>query len=353
MTMKAEFVTDRARFDAAVAASPLADPMQSWAWGEVKRTSGWRPHRILVTDGERVRAACSVLSVTPMGGVPPLLYAPRGPVLDYADADALRALLARIRDIAGGAFMFKCDPPVSREEARVLATAGLRHAPSGAFGGVQPVAVMVLDIEKDEDEIFAGFKNKWRYNVRLSERKGVKVREGAREDIAAFHRLYVETARRDGFVPRARTYFETLWGELEPHGMFKMFLGEFEGRLVSAIIVLCMGARAIYVYGASSSADRNVMPNHLVQWTAIRWARAAGYRVYDFRGVSPVRDGEPVEPHIAGLNRFKEGFGARYVEYAGPYDLVLRPGWYALWRYAAPAAISLRAKLRGGGGEPD
>jgi lipid II:glycine glycyltransferase (peptidoglycan interpeptide bridge formation enzyme) len=84
------------------------------------------------------------------------------------------------------------------------------------------------------------------------------------------------------------------------------------------------------------------MPNHLIQWRAIEWAAAAGYRIYDFRGVSE---------HVPGLKRFKEGFGARAVTYAGEFDLPLRAGWYRLWLRGAPAAIALRQRLRGGATE--
>jgi lipid II:glycine glycyltransferase (peptidoglycan interpeptide bridge formation enzyme) len=115
-------------------------------------------------------------------------------------------------------------------------------------------------------------------------------------------------------------------------------------------MLLCCGARATYTYGASSNDHRNVMPNHLVQWTMIRWAHDHGYLIYDFRGVSPMRDGEPVERHIAGLNRFKQGFGARYVEYAGEHDLVLRPVAYAAWKYGYPVARSALGRFRGGSG---
>jgi lipid II:glycine glycyltransferase (peptidoglycan interpeptide bridge formation enzyme) len=93
------------------------------------------------------------------------------------------------------------------------------------------------------------------------------------------------------------------------------------------------------------------MPNHLLQWNAIRWACEAGYRIYDFRGVSPVRDGVPTQAHLAGLNRFKEGFGARYLEYAGEFDLPLRRGWYGLWRGLAPTAMRVLARRRGAGAD--
>lgn len=341
---------DRDRFDTAVAASPSADVLQSWGWGEVKASTGWDAMRLLVEDDDgTVRAACSVLRLTAVRGVPPLLYAPRGPIVNEGDTEALRTLLDEIRRRTGGAFLFKCDPPSEPGAwpTEALAAAGLRRVSGGAFGGVQPVAVMVLDLTAGPDEVLAGFKSKWRYNVRLAERKGVAVREGTRDDLAAFHAIYLETAARDGFVGRGRTYFERLWDVLEPREMLKMWVAEFEGEPIASIICTMMGERVVYNYGASSNEHRNVMPNHLIQWNAIRWAAEKGFAVYDFRGVSPVRDGQPVEEHLAGLNRFKEGFGARYVEYAGEFDLPLKRGWYALWRTAAPTAIKLRARLAG------
>lgn len=353
MRVRAVEETERGRFNAAVAASPLADVLQSWEWGEIKRASGWDALRLIVEDDAGgIRAACSVLRKTPAPGVPPLLYAPRGPVLDYADGEALSALLGGIRARAGGAFMFKCDPPVEAGIAsEALQREGLAEVRGGAFGGVQPTAVMVLDLDGDPDKVFAGFKSKWRYNVRLAERKGVRVREGTRNDLPAFYDILLETARRDRFLVRGRSYFDTLWDRLAPEGMAKMFVAEFEDRPIAAILCTPMGERVVYNYGASSNEHRNVMPNHLLQWEAIRWATNAGYRIYDFRGVSTQRDGAAADPHIAGLNRFKEGFGARYVEYAGPFDMSLRAGWYAVWRHGAPRAMRAMRRLRGGAGE--
>lgn len=347
--MRAAVEPDRDRFNAFVAASPLADVLQSWEWGEVKRHGGWRPVRILVEHDGRDVAACSMLVRHPARGAPPIAYAPRGPVLDFADEGTFGALLAAVRANTAGAFAFVCDPPVdagSPAEA-ALARAGFRATSRGGIGGVQPRAVMVLDLDRGLDDIQAGFKPKWRYNIRLAGKKGVTVRDGVREDLTAFYDLLAETARRDGFLVRGRSYFETLWDVLEPAGMLKLLVAEYGPGPVAAILLLCMGPRATYVYGASANRDRNVMPNHLLQWHAIRWAKEAGYGVYDFRGVSPLRDGRPAEEGIAGLNRFKEGFGARYIEYAGQLDLPLRRGWYALWRAGAPAAMAVLRRVKG------
>jgi hypothetical protein len=43
--------------------------------------------------------------------------------------------------------------------------------------------------------------------------------------------------------------------------------------------------QAWYIFGASSNEKRNLMPNHLMQWTMMQWAKDNGCTSYDFRGV--------------------------------------------------------------------
>jgi peptidoglycan pentaglycine glycine transferase (the first glycine) len=336
---------DRDAWNEHVAKSDLADVLQSWEWGEIKKKTGWSPVRILVENGTVV-ATASILTTRPTRALPPLAYAPRGPIVNYQREDNLDAVVSAIREECRDAFVLMCDPAIEDGSAADAALGRrMRKVSAGGFGGVQPRTVMVLDLDPDLDKILEGFKSKWRYNIRLAERKGVEIREGGRGDLGIFHDLLLETAKRDGFSVRGRGYFETLWDHLSPSGKLKVFLAEYSGRLLAGIVLFCMGPRVVYVYGASSNEHRNVMPNHLIQWHAIRWSKEKGYGIYDFRGVSPVRNGEPVDPELAGLNRFKEGFGARYVEYAGQFDLPLKPAWYSLWRAATPAVKRFGKRL--------
>jgi lipid II:glycine glycyltransferase (peptidoglycan interpeptide bridge formation enzyme) len=341
---------DRARYDAFAARSGLADVLNSWAWGEVKRESGWTPRRIALEQDGDIVAAAQLLQTRPVKGSPPILYCPRGPVLDYRQPTLLRRLADEIKARAGSAIFLKCDPAIELDspEALTLREAGFRPAGGGGFGGVQPTAVMVLDLSLGLEKVQEGFHKKWRYNIRLAEKKGVTVRAAGIDDLGVFYDLLLETAKRDGFLVRGRDYFRTLHDRLGDQ--FQMFLTMYEGRAIAGAIMLCFGPRATYTYGASSNEHRNVMPNHLMQWEMIQWAHGRGYQIYDFRGVSPVRDGKPVEEHIAGLNRFKDGFGAKYVEYAGEHDLPLRPLMYKGWTIGAPIAMAALKKLRGQSG---
>ena len=54
-----------------------------------------------------------------------------------------------------------------------------------------------LDLRPPPDDILAQMKQKWRYNIRLAERKGITVRIGGEADLATFYALSQVTAARD------------------------------------------------------------------------------------------------------------------------------------------------------------
>lgn len=323
-----------------VAASPYPSVMQSWQWGELKAATGWQP-LVVTTSDVPFRAGALVLRRNlPHLGLG-LLYAPRGPVFNWREPDLLDALLAEVRKHHRGAIALKIDPCVPAERADVvemLRARGFRFAGSDDpdLGGTQPRYVMQTDLTPEPEQLLACFHNKWRYNIRLAERKGVTVRLGTRADLPEFYQLLLVTAARDGFRVRAREYFERMYDLLVPAGLARLFVAEHEGTMLAGAIVFRMGDRAVYVYGASADDKRNLMPNHLLQWRMMLWAREQGCRVYDFRGVSREVDGEPVGK-LGGLNRFKRGFAARYVEYIGEWDLVYSPVWYRIYALARRA----------------
>ncbi len=348
---------DRERWNNFTAWAPGADLLQSYEWGDLKARSGWTPIRLALEDRGQIVAAASLLKrPLPLPGKS-ILYAPRGPLLREWASPILQELAAALRETARseGAILVKVDPAqTGAETAEVLRQAGFRPAPSASgFGGVQPRCVMVLDLNASRDELFARFKPKWRYNIRLAERKGVTVRsETTRDDLRTFYDLLRVTAERDGFLVRGFSYFEDIWELLVECRMAKLFLAEVEGEAVAGAICFLFGDTCWYTYGASSNAHRERMPNHLMQWTMIQWAQDHGYHTYDFRGVSP-RTGAGEEDRLTGLNRFKAGFGAAFVEYIGEFDLSLSPVLYPLWVHGVPLAKRwMRGRRRAGATAP-
>jgi lipid II:glycine glycyltransferase (peptidoglycan interpeptide bridge formation enzyme) len=339
--------THKSAWNAFVAAFPTGDFQQAWEWGDLKARTAWRPWRLALREGDTIVAGMQILQRRAPGGRS-LFYAPRGPLVAPERPDLLQAVMAEARELARRerALALKVDPalPAPNETFEAaLRGPGFRPAPGlTEFGGVQPRYVMKVDITPDPDALLASFHPKWRYNIRLAERKGVQIRVGTRDELPAFYEVLQETCARDGFSVRSIDYYYDLYDLVLQAGLGALFLGSVEDELICGAITLAMGRQACYVYGASSNRRRNTMPNHLLQWEMMQWAKARGCSVYDMRGVAREAPGEHDEGGLHGLNRFKRGFGAAYLEYVGEYDLVYSPLWYAAYN----TALSVRAALR-------
>ncbi|MGE5380383.1 MAG: lipid II:glycine glycyltransferase FemX [Methylocystaceae bacterium] len=320
---------------------PKGHFLQSWEWGQVKSLTDWQPLPLVLEDEGRMVASIMLLKRRlPIPGVNRcILYSPRGPVADIHDKKILKELFAAVRQVAKkeGAIFLKVDPDVPAaddEFIQVLQANGfLRSTSSEGFDGVQPTFVFRLDISLTEEELMANFHQKWRYNSRLAERKGITVREAEnKEDLRKFYQVLKETAERDHFIIRGYEYFEKIWNEMMPE-LARFFIVEYEGKVVAGSLAMIMGDKAWYLYGASSNSYRNVMPNYLMQWQMIKWAKANNCILYDFRGVSgDLNEDNP----LYGLYRFKKGFGGEFTEFVGDWDTVYSSSYYWLWTRVLP-----------------
>ncbi len=351
-------VTVDATWDRFVAAHPAAHFLQTSGWGALKARFGWQPARVALSGRPGAPAAGAQVLYRSVAGLR-LAYVPRGPLVDWCDEQAVAAALAAVeeRSRADGASVLMVEPELTDGLHARRLLAGLGYAPSPRT--VQPPSTIVLDLPADDAALLAAMKPKWRYNIRLAERKGVRVRPAAPQDLPAILDLMDETGRRDGFSVHSREYYATAYKLFAPHTA-AFLLAEYEGAPLAALVAFQIGDTAWYVWGASGSAERNRMPNHALQWEAMRWARARGARRYDLwgipddigrlalglrqgmgRGVSP--DELPVDlerlpaGELWGVYRFKQGFGGEVVRTVGAWEKPLAALGYKLYRLGLAA----------------
>jgi lipid II:glycine glycyltransferase (peptidoglycan interpeptide bridge formation enzyme) len=348
---------DKASYNRFIAQHPKGHFLQLWEWGQVKNLTGWKPIRLVLEKDGQIRAAMLILKRTlPIPLVKrAIFYSPRGPVADQDNAEEHRLLFAAARQIARreGAIFVKIDPDIPAQNqnyAKMLSACGFQRQLSGLnFEGVQPNYVMRLDLTPEPAELLADMHPKWRYNIKLAGRKGVTVTQAEeRTDLEVFYSILEETAQRDHFLIRGYSYFESIWDHMIANGYARIFLAHYQGEIVAGTLAFILGDKAWYLYGASSNRHRNVMPNYLLQWEMIRWAKAQGCTVYDFRGVSGDLD---EENPLYGLYRFKKGFNGVLTEFVGEWDFVYRPVWYWLWTRMLPVYLGRRRGLAGQGGD--
>ena len=196
----------------------------------------------------------------------------------------------------------------------------------------------IIDLTQSEDGLLAKMKAKTRYNVRLTSRRGVTTRYGDVSDLRTFYRLYYETSQRDGFIIRPPDYYLDLWAEFLRVGRAHVLLAEVGGETIAGLILFHFGRTAWYMYGASSSEHRNLMPNYVLQWEAIRQAKDLGCTQYDMWG-APDRFDE--NDPLWGVYRFKSGFGGETRRGIGAFDFSPLPRLYWLYTVATPRVLTM------------
>ena len=344
-----EFITEKTlpEYEAFVQSHPKGNFAQSYLWGKQKPMWQWDAIAVRGEDGA-IRGSLAVMTRKVPGIGRTLMYGCRGPVCDLDDRETFSQLLDGAKVLAKKykSYVIKIDPDVPSSNtafSSMLQSFGFRAKEGGKnFEAIQPRYVFRLNVEgKTEEELLANFHQKWRYNIRLAERKGVTVRICGKEMVPAFSDLMLTTGVRDGFVTRKPEYFAAMLDNLGEHARLYMAFDPNDTP-IAGTLAIHYGDKVWYLYGASSNEHRNLMPNYLLQWRMIQWAVETNCRIYDFGGVSgDVSEDNP----LYGLFRFKQGFGGDFTEFVGEMDLVLSPVIYWAVEHGTSVFKELRKQV--------
>ena len=366
--------------------------LQSWEWSEFQERVGKSVFRF---SGEEWVAQ---FIKNKLPGVNKFYWhCPRGPVVANSDwpiaNSKIQEIIEQIKKSVGKDVIFfrlgpewelansegqmanskitSPQPSPSKGEGELLKKLGFKQLPYD----IEPSQTLILDITKSEDELLAQMHEKWRYNIRLAERKGVQVKFTQSDCVnfeqyfEEFYRLVSEgTAERKNIRHYPKEYYRkqlmintstppnpplqggqagaNFYSPLtqrpaslslqrgERAGGFKivLFIAEYKNKVIAANIVVLFGGRATYLHGATSSEHREVMAPHLLQWEQIKYAKSQGCAEYDFWGIVNEHTIDKRGKSWEGFTRFKRGCGGRKVNYVGYWDYPLNKPWYFLYR---------------------
>ncbi len=295
-----------------VAGFPIASPLQSWGWGEVKRLTGWEPRRLLVLEGGSPLGAAQVL-LRPLPGGLCLAYAPRGPALGRLE-DLPRVARALAKGVRGTHLVLEPEAGLPVGEAPPTFAGLFQEEP------IQPGHSLWLDLTQGEEALLRGMKEMHRRNARLALRRVELAIEGE-EAFPEFFRLFAETNRRARLLQHAEGYYRAVLKEMnQPLGEAFLALARKDGEALAAGLIVGFAGKVAYLYGGSARKHPEAKAPMGMHLAAIRHGMARGYRVYDLWGVPRTPEGS----HAEGLFRFKEGFGGKRVQFPA-YALPLSP----------------------------
>lgn len=360
--LQPEIITERATWNDALRHLPYAHVLQTWEWGDFKHaTTGWRPLRLAYRRDDQIVAMASV-GVRRVGALT-MMYVSKGPALAYQNAELAAEVLEHLQRAArhNRAVWLKIDPDVIAATGVPSTAAAVDDTatappddlpdPTGqAFmrllreerwrfsnDQVQFRNTIVIDLTQSEDQLLAGMNQSTRRKVRIAEREGVTARAGTVADLPLLYDLYKVTGERDNFLIRPPGYYEQAWRVFIEAGLAHPLIAEVDGKPLAHVILFHFGKKCWYFYGASSDEHRDKMPNYLLQWEAMRWAKRQGYALYDMWGAPSVfNEADP----LWGVYNFKRGFRGTVTRHIGAWDYAPYPLLYAAFEELYPRFLN-------------
>jgi peptidoglycan pentaglycine glycine transferase (the first glycine) len=357
-----------------IAKLPNPHFLQTYEWGQVKAKYGWEPIYVVWDKQGNMQVEKDVIRLSSFVFPPSaalilkrqilrngfaarlsILYLPKGPLLDWTNEALRNRALDDLQSFARkqGAIFLKMDPdvvlgtgiPNNQDDAldnggQAVMSELKRRGWGYASDQIQFKNTVLIHLNPSEEEILGRMKQKTRYNIRLAERKGVSVRVGTKDDLPILYKMYAETSVRDGFVIRDEGYYQTVWNLFmnSSDPTCEPLIAQINGEAVASIFVFYFARRAYYVYGMSRDAHREKMPTYLLQWEAMRRAKAKGCSVYDLWGAPDVFN---ESDSLWGVYRFKEGFGGKVIRTLGAWDFAPNPLWYKLYSEIIPRVLDV------------
>lgn len=285
-------------------------PLQSWEWGEFRQA--------MSTDVSRI--SCGQLTFHHIPHTPWCVgYFPKGLKPTKQMIDSLIKLGKQ-----KNAIFIQLEPNISNNSQFTIHNLRRSHHP------LFTKYTFVLDLTKSEEELLKSFHSKTRYNIKVSQKHNVQIKEDNSDSaFASYLALTHETTGRQGFYAHNDYYHQTMWNIMHKAGIAHLFTATYNDEVISAWIIFTWKKTIYYPYGASSRNHRETMAPTLLLWEIIRWAKARDITTFDLWGaMGPNPD---IHDPWFGFHRFKQGFNPELVEFIGSYDLVLRPLLYQLY----------------------
>ncbi len=287
----------------------------AWDWGQILVAEGRKVERLVAQDNDQMIAVAQVIIVS-LGIGFKYAFCPKGPI-GRLDAEVLKAF--------GDYFKTKKVLFWRIEPAQKNANKNLVKSRD-----INPSATMILDLQKTEEKILAGMHSKTRYNINLSQKKNLEIKN--EKNLPVFWELMKKTGARDGFRLHEAGHYQAIIDS-----KFSTQLTVYSnGKAIATMVLVGYGDTFTYLFGASDHDYRAMMAPYSLQWSAMTLGKNLGYKFYDFFGVAPnISDNEHYEydseHQYGGVSRFKSGFGAQYTESPGTFDFIINKFGYNLY----------------------
>lgn len=319
-------LNDRKLWDEVASRYENATFILSWNWGEFERSRGVNFDNYAIYDSED-----NIVGLLPVKQVKALrgryLHLRHAPLMDWENAQLVELVMKFLRKMArkGGWQFVRMSPLLANSPLSYDLLKENKLKPATAHA-VDAENTLVLDLTKTEENLMMEMRKNTRYSIRKAEKMGVKVvSTSGMENFDQFWTIFEDAVKRNQWVAYSRSYIEKEFEILAKDNMARMFFSFYGSKPIAASIFTYFNGHSVYHHSGSLTQYREIPAAYLLQWEAIKYAKANGMRVHNLWGVSPEDNKE--HPWY-GLSLFKRGFGGYEVQTVHAHDMIVYPFAY-------------------------
>ncbi|MBE0656238.1 MAG: GNAT family N-acetyltransferase [Bryobacteraceae bacterium] len=303
-------------WDAFLQTTPLGQYQQSSMWARAKATEGWRVARAVMVAGEEIVGGFQVLYKSSWwGGIG---YVSKGPVVEQGSGELARFGVELLEKVC------------ARLRLRALVVQLPDESDAGLWGlagrgflnyaaGKVIESTWLIGLGRQHNGTQKAMTANTRREVRQAIRRGIRVREGKREDLPVFFELMRSSCRRQQTRPNpgdVASLFR-LWDAAESQNCIRLLLAEHEGVPLGGLVCIQFGRTMSAWKKGWREMKGHPRPNELLNYECLKWAAENGCDQVDFGSFDDVMAvavlrGEPVsEESKASRHFFNMRFGGR------------------------------------------
>lgn len=325
-----------AEWDQFILETPDGHYTQTALWGEIKKTQGWSPLRLIFKDEQGIVGGAQLLiRKLPLFGY--MGYVSKGPVCRTGDIDLNKKILQETIEVCKKqrvAYLAIQPPDHSYHIVPILIEMGMNESTQG---DLEKPATILIDLRPDEEGILAQIKSNRRRYIRVSQKQGFAIRQGKREDLDIFTQLHEATGERSRFETQSKEFFEKLWDVFEPRGYVDLLIEEYGGQPVAACLNIKFKKTGFYFQIGWSGEHSDKHPNEGLFWNSFLWTKLQGCEVYDMGGIDKnaakalLNDDPLPEIFHGSYTEYKSRYSKNIVLYPETYEKILNPTLF--WAY--------------------
>ena len=286
---------------------------QSYEWGELKKSEGWEPLRIIVSDNDCMELTLiAQILMKKVFGIN-IAWCPGGPLIITKDKGKANNALEKFKDIVTEYNLANLRCKTFMEDNDINNKFFIKFKkPASTLTSRKTNIIKMMP----NDDFLSQIRKKHRYYIKQSLKNNIDWQIMENDEAGSvFYSIHKQMQQEKNLdLPIIDiALFARLLNSSNTHKIFTL-AGYKDNECISACVISLFHRKAFYHYAASTDSGRNLNASYGMIFELMNYLNLLEIDIFDFGGLSE-------DQSSSGVDFFKEGFNGEEIKRVGEFDI--------------------------------